>query len=197
MIKYITLSLIIASIIITVPQPSISQDGPTSSIGLMGSANIPQGDFADWDQYSTSMGFMAFMNYAIAANIMLNAYIGYINWSLKNELPSGYESTFAFLPIMLAASYYFMIPFTNLYLYAGLGLGPFMKFDRYKSPFGENTDNKAYFGVSPMIGLYYQLGAMFYITLQGSFPVVFADPKNFTYLSIALGVAISLNLFSE
>ena len=157
------------------------------SIGADISGNIPTGDAGD--EFKTSIGFNARLNYFLVRQIAIGISLGYLNWGFKNAGTGDF--TFYMIPI-LATFQYYLIMEASLRLYIGLGAGPWLLHDKFSFQGFEQSNSETKYGIKPMIGVMFPLAAAIMLNASLSYPIIFTDNKNFTYLRVALGIMYSL-----
>lgn len=190
--KYTIYILIFLSILIFAGnQPLHAQksagDEQSLQVGVDASANVPTGDAGD--AYETSFGFNARLNYFLMRQIAIGLSLGYLNWNFKNSGIGDY--TFTMIPILASFQYYLMTSAT-LRLYIGLGAGPWLLNDKFTFMGREESRSETKFGIKPIAGVLIPLAAALMLHAQLSYPMVFSDNTNFTYLRVALGIMYNL-----
>ncbi len=160
------------------------------NVGLNGAASLPLGDFADLTTFG--FGGDVSLDYYFNDKFDLGIEAGYRAFPYDPDLADG--ETFNLIPIQLTAGYHTDID-DWIDLYGELGGGIFIA-----SSSIEGSESMTYGGVSPRVGLAFELTSLLFLDVNVNYNFVFSEETtnasfnpNFNWIGLNVGLLYTIN----
>ncbi len=160
-----------------------------SNIGVHLSTAFPMGDFGEFTNFGIGGGLT--YDYYFNDNFNLGIEGEFLNFAYDSEFLDG--ESFNLVPILLTGAYH--TDFGNeLDFYGGLGAGIFLK-----SSSVEGSESESDFGISPRIGVAYELGDRLFLDVSVRYGLIFdatdeggVSTDNTSFLGANIGILYTI-----
>lgn len=161
-----------------------------ANIGINVSPVLPLGDLSNVTDFGIG-GDVSF-DYYFNDHWDLGIEAGYLNFNY----PDLDASHISFIPIQLTGGAHMDLD-DWIDLYGELGAGAFITNTKtvYTNLMGATqttTSSNAYFGLSPRVGLAFELNSIWFLDVNVNYDIAFADPNSLSYLGLNVGILYTI-----